>query len=80
MTEIPRRPLGRTGVDVSILCLGGAHIGGKPSEAEGIRLIHQAIEAGIDFLDNAWEYNNRRERDAGWGRRSRRRATGSGRS
>jgi aryl-alcohol dehydrogenase-like predicted oxidoreductase len=58
MTEIPRRPLGRTGVDVSILCLGGAHIGGKPSEAEGIRLIHQAIEAGIDFLDNAWEYNN----------------------
>lgn len=57
MTTIPRRPLGSTGVDVSILCLGGAHIG-SPPEAEGIQIIHQAIDAGIDFMDNAWEYND----------------------
>lgn len=57
MATIPRRPLGSTGVDVSILCLGGAHIG-SPSEAEGIQIIHQAIDAGIDFMDNAWEYND----------------------
>ena len=56
-SAIPRRPLGKTGVDVSLLCLGGAHIGGRPSEAEGIEIIHRAIDAGIDFMDNAWEYN-----------------------
>ena len=48
MTTIPRRPLGSTGVDVSILCLGGAHIG-SPPEDEGIQIIHRAIDAGIDF-------------------------------
>lgn len=57
MTTIPRRPLGATGVDVSMLCLGGAHIGAPPA-AEGIRIIHESIDAGIDFLDNAWEYND----------------------
>ena len=54
---IPLRPLGKTGVDVSILCLGGFHIG-VPSEPEGIRLIHSAIDNGITFMDNAWEYND----------------------
>jgi aryl-alcohol dehydrogenase-like predicted oxidoreductase len=54
---IPMRPLGKTGVDVSALCLGGFHIG-IPPEADGIRLIHSAIDNGITFLDNAWEYNN----------------------
>lgn len=54
---IPTRPLGTTGVDVSILCLGGFHIG-VPPEAEGIRLIHTAIDHGITFMDNAWEYND----------------------
>ena len=56
--QIPRRPLGTTGEQVSLLCVGGAHIGlPLVSEAEGIRIIHQAIDAGADFLDNAWEYN-----------------------
>jgi len=54
---IPRRPLGKTGEEVSILCLGGAHLGRTPSEAEAIRIVHAAIDAGMDFLDNAWEYN-----------------------
>src|SRR5262245_44784384 len=40
---IPLRPLGTTGVDVSVLCLGGFHIG-VPPEDEGIRLIHSAID------------------------------------
>ncbi len=56
---IPTRPFGTTGEQVSLLGLGGAHIGGKPSEAEGIRIIHEAIDAGVTFLDNAWEYNDR---------------------
>jgi uncharacterized protein len=62
---IPLRPLGKTGVDVSILCLGGFHIG-VPPEAEGIRLIHSAIDNGITFMDNAWEYaDNESERRMG---------------
>jgi aryl-alcohol dehydrogenase-like predicted oxidoreductase len=56
---IPTRPFGRTGEQVSLLALGGAHIGGKPSEEEAIRIVHEAIDAGVTFLDNAWEYNSR---------------------
>ena len=55
---IPTRPLGNTGEDVSILSLGGYHIG-VPERSEGIRMIHAAIDAGITFMDNAWEYNDR---------------------
>jgi len=58
-SAIPRRPLGKTGEEVSLLCLGGAHIGGKKLTAdEAIRLIHAAINAGVTFMDNAWEYND----------------------
>ena len=57
--QIPRRPLGKTGEQVSLLCVGGAHIGSRNvAEADGIRIIHQAIDAGATFLDNAWEYND----------------------
>jgi len=55
---IPTRPFGRSGEEVSLLGLGGAHIG-KPSEDEAIRIVHEAIDAGVTFLDNAWEYNDR---------------------
>lgn len=55
---IPRRTLGKTGEEVSILCLGGAHIGNKPTAAEATRIVHAAIDAGMDFMDNAWEYND----------------------
>ena len=55
--SIPRRPFGKSGEDVSLLCVGGAHIG-LCEEAEGIKIIQQAIDAGADFLDNAWEYNS----------------------
>lgn len=55
---IPTRPFGTTGEDVSLLGLGGAHLG-KPTEAEAIRIVHEAIDAGVTFLDNAWEYNER---------------------
>lgn len=59
---IPTRPLGSTGVDVSILALGGFHMG-VPERAEGIRLVHAAIDAGITFMDNAWEYNDGESED-----------------
>ncbi len=54
---IPRRPLGKTGEQVSILCLGGFHLG-VPPRPEAIRIVHTAIDAGVTFMDNAWEYND----------------------
>lgn len=53
---IPLRPFGRTGVHVSALGLGGSHIGKVPKEADAIAIMRAAIEAGITFFDNAWEY------------------------
>jgi aryl-alcohol dehydrogenase-like predicted oxidoreductase len=61
--EIPMRPLGRTGVTVSALCFGGAHWGRIENDAEAIRILHEAIEAGVTFLDNAWEYNGGRSEE-----------------
>ena len=61
--DIPRRALGKTGVDVSILCFGGAHWGRIEDDAEAIRVLHEAIDAGITFLDNAWEYNGGRSEE-----------------
>jgi predicted aldo/keto reductase-like oxidoreductase len=55
--SIPRRPLGKTGEEISLLGVGGFHIG-VPDEAEGVAIIHTAIDAGANFLDNAWEYND----------------------
>lgn len=56
--EIPKRLLGKTGVEVSMLGLGGAHIGKGMSEGESISLMREAIENGITFLDNCWDYND----------------------
>ena len=56
--EIPRRPFGRHRDLVSSLGLGGYHIGAIGTETESTRLIHAAIDAGVTFLDNAWEYHD----------------------
>ena len=58
--EIPLRPLGATGEMVSALGLGGHHIGKMKNQREAIRLVHAAIDAGITFMDNAWEYHDGR--------------------
>lgn len=60
-TTIPKRKLGKTGEEVSILGLGGFHIGLKEVEEEAaIRIIREAIDAGVNFLDNAWTYQEGR--------------------
>ncbi len=61
--DIPRRALGKTGVQVSALCFGGAHWGRIQDDAEAIRLLHTAIDAGVNFFDNAWEYNGGRSEE-----------------
>lgn len=55
--SIARRRLGRTGVQVSMIGLGGFHIGVPEDEQEGIRLVRLALDHGIDFLDNCWDYH-----------------------
>lgn len=55
--DIPRRSLGRTGLKVSIIGLGGWHVGIQSDPAESVRLIQAAIDGGINFLDNSWDYN-----------------------
>jgi aryl-alcohol dehydrogenase-like predicted oxidoreductase len=56
--EIPKRRLGRTDEYVSAIGLGGFHIGHPylPDD-DAIKLIHEAIDRGITFLDNSWDYN-----------------------
>ncbi|MBO0725136.1 MAG: aldo/keto reductase [Blastocatellia bacterium] len=52
------RPLGRTGEKVSAIGLGGFHIGGQKDEQESIKIIRSAIDRGITFLDNCWDYHD----------------------
>src|SRR5579883_1272841 len=50
---MPKRRLGRTGVEVSLMGLGGYHLG-LPSEKDAIRIVHEAMDHGLTFLDNFW--------------------------
>ena len=54
---IPRKPFGKTGETISAIGLGGYHVGAAPSLSEAIALVHEAIDAGVTFFDNAWEYH-----------------------
>jgi aryl-alcohol dehydrogenase-like predicted oxidoreductase len=55
--EIPRRRFGRHAEEVSALALGGYHIGSVKTEREATRIVHEAIDAGLTFMDNAWDYH-----------------------
>jgi aryl-alcohol dehydrogenase-like predicted oxidoreductase len=57
MAAIPTRSFGRHPEQVSILGLGGYHLGKIKTAAAAVRLLHTAIDQGITFLDNAWEYH-----------------------
>jgi aryl-alcohol dehydrogenase-like predicted oxidoreductase len=60
---IPLRPLGRTGAKVSALGLGGHHLGDVATVDEAVELVHEAVDRGITFFDNCWEYYNGRSED-----------------
>jgi aryl-alcohol dehydrogenase-like predicted oxidoreductase len=61
--QIPLRALGRTGIKVSALGLGGHHLGDVATVDEAVDLVHEAIDAGITFFDNCWEYYDGRSED-----------------
>jgi len=55
---IPKRPLGKTGAQVSALGIGGYHLGSTRDQKEANELVSRALDAGINFFDNAWDYHN----------------------
>ena len=57
---IPTRILGNTGIPVSIVGIGGWHIGAVKDDKEAVRILHTALDEGITFWDNAWDYHDGR--------------------
>ncbi|HEY8715030.1 MAG TPA: aldo/keto reductase [Candidatus Acidoferrum sp.] len=56
--EMPYRMLGKTGVKVSVIGLGGFHLGQSHlKEPDAIKIFHSAVDRGINFSDNSWDYN-----------------------
>ena len=55
--EIPKRAMGKTGVQVSILGMGGFHLGTVAGQTEVNNMVAKAMDHGVNFFDNAWEYH-----------------------
>ena len=55
-STVPLRTLGRSGEKVSMIGIGGYHLG-RPPEQEVIRIVRTALDHGVNFLDNCWDYN-----------------------
>jgi len=56
--DMPYRTLGRSGEKVSLIGVGGGHIGAPPDEQEAIRIVRTAIDNGVNFMDNSWDYHD----------------------
>jgi uncharacterized protein len=54
---IPFRPFGNKGAQISTLGFGGHHLGEAEDEKSAIQLVHEAVDGGITFFDNCWEYH-----------------------
>jgi uncharacterized protein len=57
MPSIPLRNFGKHGVQISALGLGGHHLGDAEDEQIAVQIVHEAVDGGITFFDNCWEYN-----------------------
>jgi uncharacterized protein len=55
--EVPKRSMGSTGLQVSILGMGGFHLGTAETQEEVNNMVAKALDYGINFFDNAWEYH-----------------------
>lgn len=56
--QVPQRPLGKTAVKISALGVGGYHLGSTKDQQEANDLVARALDAGINFFDNCWEYHD----------------------
>jgi uncharacterized protein len=59
-TGVPTRVLGRTGQRVSVIGIGGFHVATPKDERESIRIMHAAVDEGVNFFDNCWDYHEGR--------------------
>lgn len=55
--KMPYRELGSTGVKVSIIGVGGFHLGLLENPADSVSIVREAIDSGVNFLDNSWDYH-----------------------
>src|SRR5262245_60601802 len=55
--KMPTRKLGRTGIEVSLIGLGGFHLG-IGDEKNAVRIVRAAVDHGVTFMDNCWDYND----------------------
>jgi len=62
-SDIPRRPLGKTGLQASIIGMGGYHLGSADDLSTAKRMVDEAIDAGVNFFDNAWDYHQGRSEE-----------------
>ena len=58
MSGIPMRQFGRANIKISALGMGGHHLGAAEDEKTAIQLVHEAVDGGVTFFDNCWEYHN----------------------
>ncbi len=56
--EVPKRPLGKTGAQVSAMGLGGYHLGSADTDQVAIEIVAKALDHGVTFFDNCWEYHD----------------------
>lgn len=61
--SIPLKRFGKTDVHLSALGLGGHHLGAATEEKIAVEIVHRAIEGGVTFFDNCWEYNRGKSED-----------------
>jgi aryl-alcohol dehydrogenase-like predicted oxidoreductase len=60
---IPKKPLGKTGLEVSAIGLGGYSLADAPTLDEAKQIVREAVDAGVTFFDNAWEYHEGRSEE-----------------
>jgi aryl-alcohol dehydrogenase-like predicted oxidoreductase len=64
ISAVPTRRLGRTNENVSMVALGGGHLGTSVlSDVEAVHLVHRGIDQGVTFLDNSWDYDGGRSEE-----------------
>jgi uncharacterized protein len=56
--EVPKRQLGRTGAEVSAMGIGGYHLGSAQTDQDATEIVAMAMDHGVNFFDNAWEYHD----------------------
>ena len=58
LLPVPKKPMGQTGIQVSAFGIGGFHLGTAKDQQEASAIVASAMDAGVNFFDNAWEYHN----------------------